>query len=500
MTTVDAPPRGRRASAGPGATVLLTAVAYFMVTLDALVVVTALPSIHRSFGGGIGTLQWTVSAYTIAFGAGILTAAALGDRLGRRRVYLAGLALFTAASAACALAPDATALIACRAVQGIGAAIVMPLSLTILTSAFPAEKRGAVVGIWGSIAGLAVAAGPLIGGGLTQGLSWHWIFWVNVPIGTAAVVGAALLLPESYGPRARLDVPALALVSTGVGVLIWGLVQGGQDGWGTTQNLTGLIVGAAMLSGFVWWERRAPEPMIPLSLLSRISFTSAVGAQFFLSAAIFSAAFLTSQYFQFALGDTPLGTGLKFLPWTATPLVVAPIAGVLSDRLGARALIVPGLAMQALGFGWMVHLAGTSADYGSFVLPFVIAGVGVSMALPSVTAGGLNAVPPDLLGKAAGTLNTMQQFGAVFGVAVVTSVFNSHGSLATPATVTSGYRAALAVSAGASLLGALAAVGIRRTRAGAPDTAGAAALEVAVTGEGRGSTRASARASARVAP
>jgi EmrB/QacA subfamily drug resistance transporter len=503
VTTVAALPRRTKGSStGPGATVLLTAVAYFMVTLDALVVVTALPSIHRSFGGGLGTLQWTVSAYTIAFGAGILTAAALGDRLGRRRVYLAGLALFTAASAACALAPDATVLIACRAVQGIGAAIVMPLSLTILTSAFPAEKRGAVVGIWGSIAGLAVAAGPLIGGGLTQGLSWHWIFWVNVPIGVSAIVGAALLLPESFGPRARLDVPALALVSSGVGVLIWGLVQGGQDGWGTTQNLTGLIAGAALLCGFVWWERRAPEPMIPLSLFSRISFSSAVAAQFFLSAAIFSAAFLTSQFFQFALGDTPLGTGLRFLPWTATPLVIAPIAGALSDRLGARALVVPGLAMQALGFGWMVHLAGASAGYASFVLPFVIAGVGVSMALPSVTAGGLNAVPPELLGKAAGTLNTMQQFGAVFGVAVVTSVFNSHGSLATSATVTSGYRAALAVSAGASLLGALAALGIRRVRTGAADPAGAAVgapgpagdvpLEVLATGEGRGSTRASA--------
>jgi EmrB/QacA subfamily drug resistance transporter len=436
-----------------------------MVTLDALVVVTALPSIHKSFGGGIGTLQWTVSAYTIAFGAGILTAAALGDRLGRRKVYVVGLALFTTASAACALAPDVTMLIALRAIQGIGAAIVMPLSLTILTAAFPPEKRGAVVGIWGGIAGLAVASGPLIGGGITTALNWHWIFWVNVPIGIAATIGAAAFLPESYGPRSRLDVPALVLVSAGVGVLIWGLVQGGQDGWGTTQNLVGLIGGAALLGSFVWWEARAPEPMIPLGLFRRVSFTSAVTTQFFMAAAIFSAAFLTSQYFQFALGDSPLDTGLKFLPWTATPLVVAPIAGALSDRLGPRVLIVPGLLLQGIGFTWMVHLATTSSDYGSFVVPFIVAGVGISMALPCVTAGGLNAVPQELLGKAAGTLNTMQQFGVVFGVAVVTAVFNAHGSLANPASVTSGYRAALAVSAGASVLGALVAVGIRRTRA-----------------------------------
>lgn len=465
MTTMALQPQTTKASStSQGTTVLLTAVAYFMVTLDALVVVTALPSIHKSFGGGIATLQWTVSGYTVAFGAGILTAAAIGDRLGRRRVYVVGLALFAAASAACALAPDVSMLIAFRAVQGIGAAIVMPLSLTILTSAFPPEKRGAVVGIWGGIAGLAVASGPLIGGGITQVLSWHWIFWVNVPIGAAATVGAARLLPESHGPRARLDIPALVLVSGGVGIFIWGLVQGGQDGWGTPQNLTGLLLGAAMLAGFIWWESRAREPMIPLGLFARISFSSAVTTQFFMSAAIFSAAFLTSQFFQFALGDSPLGTGLRFLPWTATPLVIAPIAGALSDRLGSRALIVPGLVMQAVGFGWMVHLAATSAHYTSFVVPFVIAGVGISMALPSVTAGGLNAVPPDLLGKAAGTLNTMQQFGSVFGVAVVTAVFNAHGSLATSAAVTSGYRAALAVSASASVLGALVALGIRRAR------------------------------------
>jgi EmrB/QacA subfamily drug resistance transporter len=447
-----------------GTTVLLTAVAYFMVTLDALVVVTALPSIHRSLGGGISTLQWTISAYTITFGAGILTASAIGDRLGRRRVYVVGLALFTTASAACALAPTAALLIAFRAVQGIGAAIVMPLGLTILTAAFPREKRGAVVGIWGGIAGLAVASGPLVGGGITQGLSWHWIFWVNVPIGLMATVGAATRLAESHGNRTRLDVPALAFVSAGVGALIWGMVQGGQDGWGSAQNVIGLVAGALLLGGFVWREARTPEPMIPLHLFTRISFSSAVSTQFFMSAAIFSAAFLTSQFFQFALGDSPLVTGLRFLPWTATPLVVAPIAGALSDRVGPRNLIVPGLIMQAGGFAWLVSLAATSAHYASFVAPFIVAGVGISMALPCVTAGGLNAVPPALLGKAAGTLNTVQQFGAVFGVAVVTAVFNAHGSLASAGAVTSGYRPALAVAAGASLIGALVATGIGRTK------------------------------------
>jgi EmrB/QacA subfamily drug resistance transporter len=450
-------------------TVLFTAVAGFMVMLDALVVVTALPSIHRDLGGNIATLQWTVSAYNIAFGGGILTAAALGDRFGRRRVYTTGLALFAAASAVCALAPDATTLVACRAVQGAGAAVVMPLALTLLTSAFPMEKRGTVLGIWGGIGGLAVASGPLIGGSITQGLSWHWIFWVNVPIGVAAVIGARFRLAESHGPRARLDVPALALVSGGVALLIWGLVQGSEPGgWGGPRNLLGLGVGAACLAGFALREQRAREPMIPLGIFRSQTFSAAVGTQFLMSASIFSAAFLTSQFFQFALGNSPLGTGLRFLPWTATPLVVAPIAGAVSDRVGTRPLIVPGLLMQGIGFGWIVWLASLHSSYASYVPPFVIAGVGISMALPCVTAAGLSSIPPPLLGKAAGTLNTMQQFGGVFGVAIVTVAFNARGSLASPLAVTNGYRPALAVAAGLSVFGGLVATQSRPARRVAP--------------------------------
>jgi len=465
MTSVNTSPT----RSAPVLTVLLTSVAYFMVALDALVVVTALPSIHRDLGGGTSTLQWTVSAYNIAFGAGILTAAALGDRLGRRRVYLAGLTLFTAASAACALAPDATLLIAFRAVQGAGAATVLPLGLTLLTSAFPVERRGAVVGIWGGIAGLAVAAGPLVGGAITQGASWHWIFWVNVPIGVAAIIGGRLRLAESFGPRTPLDIPALVLVSAGAGLLIWGIVQGSQQGWGSAQNVAGLVVGALLVLGFVAREARAREPMIPLGLFRTTGFSAAVGTQFLMASAIFSAAFIISQYFQFARFYSPLGTGLRFLPWTATPLLVAPVAGVLSDRIGARALAIPGLVMQAAGFAWIVALAGGPSGYGSYVAPFVLAGVGISMALPCVTASGLNAVPPPMLGKAAGTLNTMQQFGAVFGIAVITAVFTAKGSLASGPAVTSGFRPALATAAGLSVLAALTASRLaRRPRLPAP--------------------------------
>ena len=456
-------------------TVLLTSVAYFMVALDTLVVVTALPSIHRDLGGNVGTLQWTVNAYVLAFGAGIITAAALGDLIGRRRMYLLGLALFTAASAACALAPDIPALIAFRALEGVGAAIIMPLGLTLLTSAFPAERRGAVVGIWGGVAGLAVASGPLIGGVVTQDLNWHWIFWVNVPVGILAFAGARLRLADSRGPASRLDLPALVLIAAGVGALTWGLVQAGQAGWGSAQTIAGLAVGAAIIAAFLAWERRAAHPMIPLGLFRSGNFSAAVATQFLMAAAIYSAAFLTSQFFQFALGDSPLGTGLRFLPWTATPMIVAPIAGVMFDKIGARPLIVPGLVMQAVGFGWIVYLAAHSAGYASYIAPFLIAGVGISMALPSVSAAGLNAVGPQSLGKAAGVMNTMQQFGAVFGIAVATTVFNAHGSLASAAAITGGYRPALAVSAGLSVLGAAAALGLRRTLRAAGQAAPASA-------------------------
>ena len=470
MTTLEAPVRLSAAPAGGGRrtplTIAVTAVAYFMVTLDTLVVVTALPTIHRDLGGSVETLQWTINAYNMAFAAGIITAAALGDRWGRRRVYTAGLGIFTVASAACALAPTTATLIAFRAVQGAGAAIIVPLGLTLLTSAFPAERRGAVVGIWGGIAGLGVAAGPLVGGAVTQGLSWHWIFWVNVPNGLVAMVAARMVLPETRGVRTRLDVPALVFVAAGVASLVWGLVQGPTAGWNSGRVLTALIGGAVLLGAFVWWEARTAEPMIPLRLFRSVSFSGAVTTQFLMAASIYAAAFIMSDYFQFGRGDSPLATGLRFLPWTATPLIVAPIAGAAFDRLGARRLVVPGLLMQAAGFAVIVHLATTDAGYGAYVLPFIVAGVGISMSLPCVPAAALNAAPEQFLGKAAGVVNTMQLFGATFGVAIATVVFNARGSLDSPTSVSDGFRPALAVAAGLSVLGALSGLALRRARRG----------------------------------
>jgi EmrB/QacA subfamily drug resistance transporter len=459
---------GRRAGS-PRLTLLLTAVSFFMVSLDALVVVTALPAIHRSVGGSIGTLDWAVNAYALTFAAGIITAAAVGERFGRRRTYVTGIALFTVASALCALAPNAGTLIAARAVQGVGAAVITPLALTILASAFPVAKRGAIVGIWGGLGGLAVAGGPLVGGAVVQGLDWHWVFWINVPIGALAVLGSLLFLPAGHpaataGPGsapARLDVPGAVLIAGGTALLAWGLVRAGGSGWGDVAGEAALLAGLAVLAGLVAWERRAAQPMMPLRLFRNPAFATANIAGFTSLGAIMSAAFLTAQYFQLGLGYSPLAAGLRLLPWTATPMLVAPAAGALADRIGTRLLIVCGLGLQAGGLAWVSALAsGTAAGgYGRFVLPFVIAGVGVSMTIPTVPTAALGAVAPGDVGRASGVNSTIQRFGGAFGIALVTSVFAAHGHLGSAASFTAGYRPAVLVSAELSLAGALVVAG-----------------------------------------
>jgi EmrB/QacA subfamily drug resistance transporter len=474
LTDAAAP---RRQGPGSGRSPLpmvlaLTSVSFFMVGLDALVVVTALPAIHAQLGGSIASLEWAVNSYALTFAAGIITAAALGDRLGRRRVYAAGLLLFTVSSAACALAPTAGLLIAARAVQGLGSAAVTPLSLTILTGAFPLARRGAIIGIWGGIGGLAIAGGPLVGGAVVQGLDWHWIFWLNVPIGLAAAALSARFLPESYGPASKLDLPAVPLVAGGAAAAAWALVQGGSSGWTDPKVLGAFVLAALLLAAFIVRERRTAEPMLPLRMFKIQAFSAANASAFMMSGAIFSAAFLTSQYFQMGLGYSPFGTGLRLLPWTATPLLVAPVAGALADRIGSRPMMVTGLAAQAAGLAW-------------FVAPLVIAGVGVSMTLPTTAAAVMGAVPPADMGRASGVNNTLQRFGGAFGVAAATAVFSANGHLGTPASLIAGYRPAMVVSAGLSLLGAAAAVAVGRRRASRPVTPAQEAVAALPAAAGR---------------
>jgi EmrB/QacA subfamily drug resistance transporter len=459
--------------------VALTSTAYFMVVLDALVVTTALPRMQRALHVGVGSLQWTVNAYGIAFAAGIITAAALGDRFGRRRVFNTGLTLFTLASAACALAPTASELIAARTLQGLGAAVVLPLSLTILTTAFPAHKRGMIVGIYGGLAGLAVALGPIVGGAITQAIDWHWIFWINVPIGAAAVALGVRLLPESRGVPERLDLAGVSLVTGGVVALVWALTRANAAGWGSPEILASLIAGSAMLAMFVWWEHRTTEPMVPLRLFGSREFALGNLTTYFLHGATFAAAFFIVQEFQLARGYSPLGTGLRLLPFFGTPMVVSPIAGALSDRIGRRPIMMMGLALQAIGYTWVAARGSMSTSWVELDAALLVAGIGISMALPTVPTTVLDAVAPEEMGKASGINYMAQRFGTVFALAIASAVFAAHGHLGQPAAVTAGFRPALWTCVGFAVLAALSGFAITSRRSKASSQSEAAEVPIA---------------------
>jgi EmrB/QacA subfamily drug resistance transporter len=435
----------------------LTSTAYFMVVLDSVVVITALPRMQRDLHVSLSSLQWTLNAYGIAFAAGIITAAALGDRFGRRKVFSIGLALFTVASVACALAPNLSDLIVARTVQGLGGAVVLPLSLTILTAAFPTERRGMIVGIYGGLAGFAVAMGPIVGGALTQSIDWHWIFWINVPIGVIAVLLGVRMLPESHGAPGRLDLVGVGLVTTGVVALVWALTRANDVGWASAETVGSLATGILLLAAFVWWERRVAEPMVPLRLFAARDFTIGNLATFLMSGAIFAGGLLVTEEFQLARHFSPVGAGVRLLPFFATPMLVSPVAGAFSDRIGRRGIIVVGLSMLTAGFAWVAWRGSVDTSWIEIVIALLVAGVGISMALPTVPTAVLSAVAPQEMGKASGINYMAQRFGAVFAIAVGSTVFATYGGLGSPAAVTAGFKPALWACSAFAGLGALAA-------------------------------------------
>jgi EmrB/QacA subfamily drug resistance transporter len=451
---------------------VLTSAAGFMVTLDNLVVTTALPVIHRDLGASLDGLEWTVNAYTLTFAVLLLTGAALGDRFGRRRLLAIGLTIFTVSSAAAALAPTIGALDAARAIQGIGGAIVMPLTLTILSAAVPAERRGLALGAWGGITGLAVAFGPLVGGAVVSGINWHWIFWLNVPIGLVLVPLVLLRLDESRGPANRLDLPGLALAGIGLLGIVWGLVRGNALGWGSPEIVGSIAAGLVVLGLFVIWELRSPAPMLPMRFFANRVFALANGASLFFSFGMFGSIFLLAQFFQTIQGYSPFQSGLRILPWTAMPMIVAPIAGAVSDRIGGHRLMGAGLALQALGLAWIATISTPATAYIDLVAPFTIAGVGMALFFAPVANVVLSSVRDIEQGKASGANNAIRELGGVLGVAVLASVFAHYGGYRSPETFSDGMDAAVFVGAGVVGLGALAAFLIpfrrRRTRE-APD-------------------------------
>ncbi len=446
----------------------ITSIALFMAALDNLVVSTALPRIQADLGASIQQLEWIVNAYTLTFAVLLLTGAALGDRLGRRRVFIVGLALFTGGSALAALSPTSDALIVARALQGLGGAIITPLTLTILSAAVPPERRGLALGGWGAVGGLAVALGPLVGGAIVEGMSWHWIFWINVPIGLVAIPLAIARLPESRGPRSSLDLPGLSLASAGLLGIVWGLIRGNADGWTSPAIVAALAGGAALLVAFVAWEARARAPMVPLGFFRNRGFSAVNAVSLLMSFGVFGVVFLLAQFFQVVQGYSPFQAGLRTLPWTAMPLVVAPIAGVLVDRIGGRPLLVTGMTLMAAGLAWIAAVTSVSAAYLAIVPGLVLSGIGMGLYFAPTASIVLGAVRRDEEGKASGVNNTIREIGGVFGVAVLASVFTANGGYASPQTFVDGLVPAIWVGAAVVALGALAALALPGRRVALP--------------------------------
>ena len=412
-------------------TFVITSIALFMVVLDNLVVSTALPVIRVDLGASIEQLEWIVNAYTFTFAVFLLMGAALGDRFGRKRMFIIGLAIFTGASAMAALAPSTEWLIAARALQGLGGAIVTPLTLTLLSAAVSPHRRGVV-----------------------EGISWHWVFWLNVPVGLV-LLPLATQLRESRGPDKALDVPGVVLGGLGLLGIVWGLVNGNSHGWTSPQIVTALVAGALVLAAFVAWELRTAEPMLPMRFFRDRAFSAANGASLFMYFGMFGSIFLLTQFFQTAQGYSPLESGVRVLPWTAMPLIVAPIAGALTDRIGGGRIMATGLALQAIGLAWIAAVTEPTVGYVSLVGPFVLSGIGMGMFFAPVAYVVLSAVRPQEEGKASGANNAIREVGGVFGVAVLASLFAHYGGYATSQTFHDGLVPALWVGAAVVGVGAV---------------------------------------------
>jgi EmrB/QacA subfamily drug resistance transporter len=438
----------------------VTALASFMMALDALIVTTAFATIRTDFNATVETLQWAVNAYNLSFAVLLLTGAALGDRFGRRRLFAAGIALFTLASAACALSGGAGGLIAARFAQGAGAALVMPIGMAMLSGAFAKEERARALGIFSGVTGFALIVGPAIGGFFCQTLGWRWVFWINLPIGIVAIALVFARLRESFGPKAALDIPGLTTVAGAALAIMWGLLRGNISGWTSDEVLSAFVAGVLFATMFVIRELRAHAPMVPMRLFRALAFSAGVAASFLFYAAMYGVLFLLPQFLQTVLGFGPLDAGLRLLPWTATLFVTAPVAGALVNRFGERSLVVAGLLMQAIGLGWIATIAAPGIGYPALVAPLVLAGTGVSMAMPAAQNAILSSVAVTEMGKASGIFNMARFLGGMFGIAAMVAVFSASGTVRSVAGFSAGFASAMMVAAALSLLGAFAGLAL----------------------------------------
>jgi EmrB/QacA subfamily drug resistance transporter len=447
-----------------GSLVLFLAVSFglFMVTLDNLVVSTALNTIRLDLNATLVQLEWTVNAYTLTFAVFLITGAALGDRFGRKRIFVLGLVVFTAASLAAALSTTPEALVAARAVQGIGGAMIMPISLVILNDAFPPEKRAMVVGLWSGVAGLGVAIGPLVGGAVVEGISWHWIFWLNVPVGLVLIPLVLRTVRESHGPYDRLDPLGLVLISIGMFSLVWGLMRGHGHGWGSTEIVSALISGVVFTTLFVLWERRTAAPMLPMRFFRNRTFALAQLVSLLFYFGLFGCVFLLVQFLQAALGYSPLQAGVRTLPWTGVPMFIAPVAALVASRLGGGRVIAAGMLLLAGGFAWQAAVISGTVDYVELVPGLLLAGIGMGLYFSPIAYTILSSVRQVEAGQASGAHSATREVGGVFGIAILATIFSAYGGFGSPQHFADGVVPALWVATGVMLVGAVAAFLIPR--------------------------------------
>ncbi len=438
--------------------VLATSVPTFMATLDNLVMTNALPVIHADLGASIDELQWFVNAYSLAFASLILLAVGLGDRLGRRTLFVAGIVVFTLASAASALSTTAGELIAARTIQGLGAAAIMPLSLPLLAGSVAPRLRPLAIGIWGGVSGLGVAAGPLIGGAVVEGWNWQAIFWLNVPVGVLAVPFVLAALPDSFGARVRADVLGVLLAGLGVLGVVYGVVRGNDAGWGSGEVLGSLVAGGALVIAFLLWELRTATPLLPLRLFRDRSFAVANLVAVGFSFGVFGAIFILIQFLQIVQGRTPLEAAVLTTPWTMAPMVVAPLAGAIAPRVGTRVLIVAGLVLQSAALFWIAASMGADVPYARLLPAFIAAGIGMGLVFAPLSTALLARMAPADTAKASGTNSTLREIGVALGVAVLTAVFTGAGGRLTPAGYVDAAIPAVYVGAAVVLASAVAAL------------------------------------------
>ena len=410
-------------------TLIAVSVATFMLLLDITVVNVALPSIRKDLGASFTDLQWVVDAYALTLAALVLTAGSLADRLGRRRLFAAGLAIFSVASLLCALAPDPTFLNVARAVQGVGGAVMFAVSLALIAQEFTAgRERGTAMGLYGATIGMAVAIGPLIGGALTDSLGWESIFYLNVPIGVAAIAITYLKVRESRDPNAtRVDWPGVATFSGALLLLVLALVRGNDEGWGSTLIVSLFAGSAALLVSFLAIERRVAEPMLPLGLFRRRAFTGVQLAAFAVSGSLFALFLYLTLYLQNYLGLSPFEAGLRYLPITLASFIAAPIAGALLSRVPARLMMSTGLAVGGVGLLLMAGI-GAGDEWTTLLGGFLVAGAGVGLLNPVIADVAVSVVPKEQSGMAAGINDTFRQVGVAVGIAVWGAIFVGRGA------------------------------------------------------------------------